>query len=248
MKTILQIALLTLLLAGCNPAKEPQSNNRTGFINHTYKDPQGELSKFTVFVPTNYDAQIPCPTILFLHGAGQVGRDGKAQVQRGLGEAIRHRTATFPFLTVFPQAERGSWSVDSPDGRRAMAILESVRALYNVDRQRTYLTGYSMGGEGTWSLAAAFPNQFAAIIPICPSANLNVAGKLKQIPCWCFQGDADAPNTMADTRKMMLAIKAAGGRPIYQEYPGVEHNCWDITYANDEIYEWLLLHKTSDAQ
>lgn len=242
--------LIAITVAGCSrPVERPsatgqsESSNQKGFVTHTYCDRSGNETKFVVFVPSSYDRAVACPTILFLHGAGQIGSDGQAQVRGGLGDAIRAREGTFPFLTVFPQSRLGSWSADSPDGQNAMAILDRVGELYNSDRQRTYLTGYSMGGEGTWSLAASHTDRFAAIIPICPSSQLAIAPRLKDMPCWCFQGDADATETLARTRKMLLAIKAAGGQPMYEEYPGVEHNCWDITYRNEDVFEWLLLHK-----
>jgi len=257
-KTRLIFSVVVCLLGGCEspsqthettstpthaaPSVDIQPAGQTGFVERLHVDTRGNRSRFTVFVPSAYDASQPCPTILFLHGAGQIGNDGQAQIRGGLAEAIRSRAGSFPFLTVFPQSQQGSWEADSVDGRRAIAILAQVEREFRVDSSRTYLTGYSMGGEGTWSLAAAYPQKFAAIIPICPSRKLAAAPKLKKMPCWCFQGDADAPSTLADTRRMLLAIKAAGGRPIYHEYPGVEHNCWDMTYTNDEIYEWLLSH------
>lgn len=264
MRTNSVFSIVVCLLAGCESASQihdasskrrdatfvvdDQATGLTGFVEHIYVDATGNRSRFTVYVPKFYDANQPCPTILFLHGAGQTGRDGQAQLRTGLAQAIRSRATPFPFLTIFPQSQFGSWEADSVDGGRAIAILEQVERQYRVDTSRIYLTGYSMGGEGTWSLAAAHPRTFAAIIPICPGRKLADAPRLKEIPCWCFQGDADAPGTLADTRKMLLAIKAAGGNPIYHEYPGVGHNCWDMTYANGEIYEWLLSHACPAAQ
>jgi len=124
-----------------------------------------------------------------------------------------------------------------------MAILDEVRTQYTIDPQRIYLTGYSMGGEGTWSLAAKHSDLFAAIVPICPGSDLELVPKLAKIPCWCFQGDADDTSTVSRTRDMLLAIQRAGGQPQYHEYPGVGHNCWDLTYSNADLYEWLLQQK-----
>jgi predicted peptidase len=246
------ILTLVVVSAGCDSIEErphdPASTQRErGFVRYTYRDVSGHESKYIVFIPEAYDAQTPQPAILFLHGAGKVGNDGNVQAQGGLGAAIRNRQTTFPFITVFPQSHRGGWLADTAEGERALAILEEVRQRYNVDRERIYLTGYSMGGEGTWSLAAARPDLFTAIVPICPGRNIEAVPKLKNLPCWCFQGGADAPALVRDTRAMVLAIKQAGGRPIYQEYPDLEHNCWDAAYGNNDIYEWLLQQrKTSE--
>jgi predicted peptidase len=202
----------------------------------------GNGSKYVVFVPHDYTGNQPAPAILFLHGLGQSGDDGLIQAGRGLGDAIRSREQTFPFITIFPQSHERSWRADSEDGKAALEILDEVQKQFNIDPRRIYLTGYSMGGEGTWSLAAARTELFAAIVPICPGNDTTLVTKLKDTPCWCFQGDADAVDTVNLTRSMILAIQKAGGHPIYHEYPGVAHNCWDLTYANPDLYEWLLLH------
>ena len=114
---------------------------------------------------------------------------------------------------------------------------------YVVDTKRVYLTGLSMGGEGTWSLAAAHPDRWAAIVPICGGGDLRTAAKIKDIPCWCFHGDADKMIRVQLSRDMIGALRKAGGRPLYHEYPGVGHNCWDRTYAMPDLYEWLSLQK-----
>jgi predicted peptidase len=240
---------ITLLVAvnGCDQVdeqptivKEVSSEFGFGFV--TLKSTSKPDSSFTVFVPLNYNEQTPSPAILFLHGAGQIGTDGEKQTQGGLADAVSKRYPSFPFITIFPQAIDGPWTSDSSDGKHAIAILDQVEQTFNIDRTRVYLTGYSMGGEGTWSLAAAHPNRFAALIPICPGANVAAIEQLKNIPCWCFQGDADSRDLVNATRKMLLEIKSAGGQPIYQEYPGVGHNCWDRAYNESDLFDWLLQH------
>jgi predicted peptidase len=121
-----------------------------------------------------------------------------------------------------------------------MAILDAVSRDYAVDPDRVYLTGPSMGGEGVWSLAAAHPGRWAAIVPICGGGDPGVASRIKDIPCWCFHGDADRMIHPEQSRAMIRALQQAGGRPLYHEYPGVDHNCWDRTYATPELYQWML--------
>lgn len=112
-----------------------------------------------------------------------------------------------------------------------------------MDAHRISLTGYSMGGEGTWSLAAAHPHRWAAIVPMCPGERKAAVAKLKDIPCWCFQGDADVIDTVNAVRRMIQAIQSAGGRVTYVEYTGIGHNCWDLAYADPDLWEWLLHRK-----
>src|SRR5262249_28232582 len=134
----------------------------TGFIDKVYKGADGYEAKYVVFIPADYDGKKAFPIILFLHGAGQTGTDGRNQIRVGLAPAIK-KEKTFEFIAVFPQSHKGGWEATSEDGKRALAIVDEVQKDYRVDTTRVYLTGISMGGEGTWSLAASYPKRWAAI-------------------------------------------------------------------------------------
>jgi len=231
----------------------------TGFIDKTYKDPSGTEYKYVLFVPHNYAKDKPTPTILFLHGAGETKpKEGaktkgtpKMPVEVGIGPAIKKREKTFPFLTIIPQAPVGGWQAGGVPAKMALGILEAVEKEYNVDSKRIYLTGLSMGGYGTWSLAAAMPDKWAAIVPICggvrgktpdetAARREEAAANIKDIPTWVFHGDQDQAVPVAQSRDMVAALKKAGGSPKYTEYPGVKHDSWVKAYDTDELYEWML--------
>jgi predicted peptidase len=217
---------------------------KSGFVHKVYKGKDGDV-KYVVFVPKSYginDDQKVYPVILFLHGAGESGTDGEKQVKTGLGKAIRDKKEDFPFITVFPQSQKGGWKADSAEGQRAVAILEEVQKDYKTDKKRVYLTGLSMGGSGTWSLAAAYPNRWAAVAPICGGADSKNAEKIKDLPCWFFCGDKDSAKLVENNRNMAKALKDAGSSARYEEYPGVGHNSWDRAYATPELYTWFLKH------
>jgi predicted peptidase len=237
------VVVAALGLAGGSSALG-DDNPRTGFIDKAHKTAGGDESKYVVFIPNHYDGREALPAILFLHGSGAVGNDGRKQAVGALAQAIRKNESHFDFIAVFPQAHEGGWTASSVDGKRAMAILDEVGTSYNVDKNRTYLTGVSMGGEGTWSLAAAHPQRWAAIVPICGGGDPNIAAKIKDIPCWCFHGDADKVVPAAASRKMIRALWQAGGRPLYHEFPDVGHDCWNRVYAMPDLFEWLLLQKS----
>ncbi|MEI7683835.1 MAG: alpha/beta hydrolase-fold protein [Planctomycetota bacterium] len=223
---------MTLALASAASAQ-------TGFISKVHSDG----AKYVVFVPHDYKGDKAYPIILFLHGSGETGTDGEKQAIVGLGKAIKKDEKSFPFLVVFPQSQKRTWKADSDDGKRALAILDDVEKTYKVDLARQYLSGLSMGGFGTWSLAAAYPDRWAAIAPICGGGNPDTATKFKDIPCWNFHGDKDTAVNVEQSRKMIKALKDAGGSPRYTEMPGVGHNSWDAAYANPELYTWLLSNK-----
>jgi predicted peptidase len=236
-------ALLLLGLLCSVEVGRAGGGRQKGFLDRVHKARDGSEAKYVVFIPHDYDPGKAHPTILFLHGSGATGTDGRVQVKGALAEAIRRREKSFAFIALFPQSQEGSWQAGTKDGKRALAILDEVASDFRVDEKRVYLTGLSMGGEGTWSLAAAHPARWAAIVPICGGGDPNTAAKFKDVPCWCFHGDADKVIPPARSRVMIRALKEAGGRPLYHEYPGLGHNAWDRTYAMADLYEWLLLQK-----
>lgn len=237
--------LAAALLAVAVPATA-QDAKKTGFVTHKYKNADGTESPYVVFVPLDYDGTKEVPVILFLHGAGETKSDkagSKMPVEVGIGPAIKKREKTFPFLTVIPQAETRGWQADGASAKRALGMLDEVMKTYKTDAKRVYLTGLSMGGMGTWSVAAAHPDKWAAIVPICGRGDVKTAEKIKDIPCWCFHGDADPTVKVEGSRDMIDALKKAGGTPKYTEYPKVGHNSWDMAYGTDELYKWLLEQK-----
>ena len=225
-----------LCLAPAVPAAEPEH----GFLERTYRDADGKESKYTLFVPYDYQGDKPYPLIVFLHGSGEGGTDGKRSAQVGLGPAVRKQEKTFPFLVVFPQSRSHEWKADSEDAKRAMGILDDVQKAYRVDPKRVSLTGLSSGGDGTWALAVKYPDRWAAIVPVSGDGDPASAAKIKDIPCWCFQGAKDGRRDVENAHAMMDALKDAGADPRYTEYPDLGHSIWGKVYGTPELYDWLL--------
>ena len=244
---MVQLTLITTLTLLANllltQSVSAEGAVKTGFLNKSYKDAEGAEHKYVVFIPHDYKADKAYPVILFLHGAGETKGGSKEPVEVGIGPAIKKHEKTFGFITVIPQSEKRTWQADSADGKRAIAILDQVCMEYKTDPKRIYLTGLSMGGFGTWSLAAKFPDRWAAIAPVCGGGNVKTAEAIKDLPCWCFHGDADPAVKVERSREMIEALKKAGGKPKYTEYPKVGHNSWDMAYGTAELYEWFLSHE-----
>src|SRR5262249_23065982 len=105
-------------------------------------------------------------------------------------------------------------------------------------------TGLSMGGYGTWSMAAAHPDKWAAIVPICGGGNPQSAEKIKGLPVWTFCGDKDSARILEGTRSMVKALKDAGAKDVrYDKSPGVGHNSGDRAYGPRELSDWLLMQR-----
>ena len=242
------LAAVGLLVAVAVLPARAEDKPKTGFVDKTFKNADDSKSPYVVFVPHGYDGKKEFPVILFLHGAGETKnpsakKEGKMPVEVGIGPAIKKLEKEFPFIVVIPRAEGFGWGADSANAKRALAMLDAVNKEYKTDPKRQYLTGLSMGGMGTWSIAVAHPDRFAAIVPICGRGDPKQAEKIKDLPCWCFHGDADAAVKVEGSREMIDAIKKAGGKPKYTEYPKVGHNSWDAAYGTDELYKWLLDQK-----
>jgi predicted peptidase len=217
---------------------------KTGFVTKEFTDPDGSKVPYVVFVPHDYDGSKAYPVILFLHGAGESkSRGPKQPVEVGIGPAIKRQEKAFGFITVIPQSQKGGWQAGSAEGKRAVAILDEVTKGYKTDPARVYLTGLSMGGFGTWSLAGMYPERWAAIAPVCGGGKVESAPKMKDIPTWVFHGDKDTAVKVEMSRVMVDALKKAGGSPKYTEYPGVGHNSWDMAYAEKEFFPWLAAQK-----
>ena len=149
----------------------------------------------------------------------------------------------FPFILVSPQSPGRGWNPDT-----LSALLDDVEKNYRVDKNREYLTGLSMGGYGTWALAAAQPHRFAAVAPICGGGNPKDAEKLKALPIWVFHGAKDPTVPLARSQEMVDALKSAGSEVKFTIYPDAVHDSWTETYDNPEFYTWLLSHTKGAAK
>lgn len=237
----------------------PATARETGFLNRSVAI-SGTSYRYQVYVPSQWNKHSTWPVILFLHGAGERGDDGLLQTDVGLGHAIRQNAAAWgQFVIVMPQcAKERVWT--QPDMEEvALAALEHGIKEFHGDRSRVYLTGISMGGYGTWSIASHHPGMFAALVPICggieaprslPALKTDLAGdydpyrdtaqKIGKIPTWVFHGAADPVVPVEGSQKMVEALRAVGSEVRYTEYPDVQHNSWDRAYAEPELCGWLL--------
>ena len=223
------------------PSPDASSDPKApGFHVRSTSTDQGEY-KYTVYVPEGYDETRSYPAILFLHGAGERGEDGMVCSQVGLGSAIVQRGG-IPAIVVFPQA-RKTWQADSDDAKAALKAFDEVSKAYKIDPDRVVLTGLSMGGMGTWNIAAQHPEKFAAIVPVCGPGRTEDVTKFLKIPIRGFVGDEDSPRLHLGMRTLIEAIRSAGSNPGYTEYRSVGHNSWDRAYNDPATIDWMLSQK-----
>jgi predicted peptidase len=210
----------------------------------------GEVTvNYLLYLPQGYDAKSDkrWPLMLFLHGAGERGSDVWKVATHGPGKyAAAH--PGFPFIIVSPQCpEREIWSKEV-----LLKLLDEVIATYAVDTNRSYLTGLSMGGYGTWDLGLCYPEKFAAIVPICGGGQMislllsrrDKGPELKSLGVWAFHGGKDPVVPLEESQRMVDLLKKEGLKDVkLTVYPDAGHDSWTETYNNPELYEWLLRHE-----
>jgi predicted peptidase len=249
------LALMALFVLAAPPAWA-----ETGFLDRTIKV-DGQDYAYQVYVPRKPIAGAK-PIILALHGAGERGSDGLFQTEVGLAGAIRRHPDRWPAIVVLPQAPLNQLWMGAP-AKVAMAALAAAEAEFKTDKDRVYLMGLSMGGNGTWRLAYENPDRFAALVPVCAFAGpfrglppiaqgddpyAALAARIARTPTWIVHGDADSVVPVDESRKMFAALKAAGADVTYKELPGVNHNSWDPGFDDAALPAWLFLQRRAAAK
>ena len=196
--------------------------------------------KHLLHLATDYDQKASSPVLLFLHGVGECG-DSLDLVKKHGPPKLIEEGWQLPFIVVSPQCPQGRcWNpVELAE------LLDEIVANYKVDQDRIYVTGLSMGGFGTFALAAYQPNRFAAIVPICGGGEPRTARIFAHIPAWVFHGARDPVVPVQRSREMVEALKNAGGNVKFTIFPEAEHDSWTEAYANPGLYDWLLQQKRS---
>lgn len=193
---------------------------------------------YLLHLPTGYSSNSDekWPLILFLHGAGERGSDLNLVKLHGIAK-VAETEPDFPFIAVSPQCpKRSSWTAET---QALFLLLDHIESRYHVDKSRVYLTGLSMGGYGTWQLAAEEPERFAAIAPICGGGDPEYASRLKEIPTWVFHGAKDDVVPLYESVKMVEALRSVGGNPQFTVYPEAQHDSWTKTYDDPALYKWF---------
>lgn len=203
-----------------------------------------EVVKYLLFLPTDESAKTAdgFPLLLFLHGAGERGDNINAVKTHGPPKFCDDPNAskTWPFITVSPQVKGARfWSP-----QQLRFLIEQICDKYPVDRSRVYVTGLSMGGFGSWGMVAYNSDIIAAAAPLCGGYPLEFAEKMTKTPIWAFHGTADGAVKYEYSRDLVNAVRDAGNNDVkFTTYPDANHDIWTRTYANPELYDWLLSKK-----
>ncbi len=234
----LMIIFALLFIAGCSSqsvVKENLGKQVIMNLNGVYK--KKVSINYLLYLPKDYEQKEELPLLLFLHGAGERGNDLNLVKRHGPPKLIK-QGKDFPFVIVSPQCpENTRWQPEV-----LIALLDEIIDEYKIDKNRIYVTGLSMGGNGTWRLASEIPERLAAIIPICGWGDPFAVCMMGKLPIWTFHGAKDNVVPITSTDILVDRLKACNGNVEYTIYPEADHDSWTETYNNQKIYEWLLSH------
>ena len=198
--------------------------------------------EYLLFLPESYaqSNNQKFPLIFFLHGAGERGSDLDSVKRHGIPKIVE-TNPDFPFIAVSPQCPEDSWWTS--ELHTINGLIEEIVEKYQVDTSRIYLTGLSMGGFGTWSLASMYPERFAAIAPVCGGGEVSqILRSLAEMPIWTFHGQKDDVIPFSRSEEIVVALKKNGSSIKFTIYPEAGHDSWTKTYDNPELYKWFLKH------
>ena len=170
---------------------------------------------YLFYLPKDLDTQSDkkWPLILFLHGRGE-SRGPLSIVAKWGPPRMAARGDDLPYIVVSPQCPANTrWTADDQQ-RRVLKLLDHVTENFPVDTTRIYLTGLSMGGFGTWKMAADHGHRFAAAAPICGRGNPADGPKLVDLPLWVWHGTEDKAVPYQDSVDMVerRSRRRAGAR------------------------------------
>lgn len=220
---------------------------------------------YRVYVPENREPNRKLPVMLYLHGSGGRGNDNQSQLS-GLSEIIDEHTERFSFIVVAPQCRDGAfWAGEMNE--QAFKALDETIGEFGGDVSRLYLSGFSMGGNGTWQIGLVHPGKFAALVPIAglvaPVGELSTEQKaalaprllaaatsedpyrsfaegIGQTPVWIFHGSNDEAVPVTESRKITEALKNVGNASVnYTEYENAGHLIVGKALGEPKLFEWL---------
>jgi predicted peptidase len=256
------LAVVPFVTRGSGVSAEVNDGHSGQYRPDAFTGASGISLPYRILTPKQLDPGKKYPLVLFLHGAGERGSDNKKQLVHAAADfASPSRMKQFPAFVVFPQCPTNQRWVESPwelpTGRgefdshpskpmaAALELVDSLVGELPIDRDRLYVTGLSMGGQGAWFAAANKPHRFAAMLEVCGGGDPTWAADYAGIPIWALHGQDDGVVPISRAREMVIALTEAGHAPElrYTEYPGVGHNSWTQTFKRDDVFKWLFAQR-----
>ena len=214
---------------------------------------ENDTLNYRVLKPLNYDSTKQYPVHLFLHGAGERGNDNVSQLVHGSKLFLKKESREkYNSWVIFPQAPKYDWwgykdpyklnynVKESKAMSLVVKLMDNFSKRNDVNQNKIYVSGLSMGGMGTFVILNLRPDMFAAATPICGDGDPNsVNNYAKKIPIWIFHGSDDTVVSPKKSLKMANAIIDAGGSPKITFYENVGHDSWNNAFDEEDFLKWI---------
>lgn len=231
---ILALSVSTLSFADRQATDDEQHIDDPRVQHRSYEFPAtGETIPYAVFVPSTYSENQETPLIVSLHGLGR-SHDWLMGYHGFLDQAEANGYIVVTPLGYIRRGWYGSRDIDDMQDAEyseqdVMNVLQLLRDEFNVDSNRIYLWGHSMGGAGTYHIAAKYPDLFAGLGVAAPAPDLNapmeeILNKIKHLPIFILQGDNDQAVPVERTRTWVAKMRELGMQHVYVEIPGADHS------------------------
>ncbi len=218
------------------PSREPNlSNDFEDCVDDSLRWKCGY--SFTVELPEQYNTSKKYPLIVFLHGGVWQSRDD-LRFYDNIGRTI-YKFNDDPFILLTPIKLEIDWNP-----KKIRDVIELVTENVSIDVSRVYLTGVSMGGRGTFIVAAENIDLFSALMPISPHhepySYIELADKIKDIPTLISHGDADDISSFEMASQMVEELESLNSEIIFKPIEGGDHFIYDQIYADSISISWLM--------
>ena len=171
---------------------------------------------YAISVPDKYSSSTPVPLILALHYGGSPNGAGRGV----LGTLVLPALEELGAIIVAPDSVLGQWT--SPENDRAVnLLLDGVISSYNIDKKKVVITGFSMGGAGTWHFADKYPDRFSAAIPVAGRPTPSAAGW--KLPVMAVHSRDDEVVPIGPAQARIAELKSAGVRAEMIVLSGITH-------------------------
>jgi poly(3-hydroxybutyrate) depolymerase len=205
---------------------------------------------YGLYLPKDFNPEKTYPLVIMLHGAGS---NHRLALKRVFGKSNKAGENDVEASRYFPEWDNVEYIVASPYARGTMGyqgipeadvvrVIEECKKNFNIDENRVYLTGLSMGGGGTLYFGLTHPDLFAAIAALCPAPPpdaYDLLGNALNMQVALYQGSADPLVNPEGTRSIYKEMKDMGTSVEYNEYPNVGHNVWEYAYKNGAVFKWF---------
>lgn len=230
--------IYSYLVAKDYPEKPPMAEATSRYEEHfNFAASWPYFYKYYLYKPDGYDQNRKYPLLVLLHGVSRHMYGGKYV----LADAIRQKHPSFILVPIAPKSMIWGyprWTEERSAAPLAFDALRAVQNAYSIDPDRIYISGYSMGGTGTFAMLEEHPDTFAAALVLCGAWDPRRADRFpSDVPIVLARGSEDKPEP---SRVLIAALQQQGKPANYIEYRGVGHNVWDAIYPDPRIWDWLF--------